>query len=93
MNFDDILKNLNDPEFNINTNLLIIEVFAKTSFINYNLAQVLKQQIELKELIKGNSGQEAESNVASEFDKINQKVYSLVKQDLIDFLDTSSKSD
>ncbi|MNG36439.1 hypothetical protein D3C84_1234660 [compost metagenome] len=47
---------------------------------NEYLKEILQQQLELKELLKGNTGQEAESNVELKFEKLNYEIHENVNK-------------
>ena len=84
MNFDDIKKELNNPEFKIDLSSLIFSIRSVTLLNNYHLQEILKKQIELIELQKGKTGQELDSAVESELESLDDKFSERLKEDLID---------
>jgi hypothetical protein len=93
MTDNEIFDQLNDPEFKINIGLLLWEVHKTNLNNSYHLSQILKTQLEIKELLKGNTGQEAESNVESKFVELNSKFDDFLKEDLTDDLNALSSDD
>lgn len=80
----EIFDQLNNPEFSINISKLLYRTHQLNRLNNEYLKEILLQQLELKELLKGNTGQEAESNVESKFEKLNNEIYNHVNKLLME---------
>lgn len=93
MTDNEIFDQLNNPEFRLNTSKLLWELHKTNIHNNYYLSQILKEQLEIKELLKGNTGQETESNVESKFAELNSKFEDFLKEDLTDDLNFLSSDD
>lgn len=93
MDINEIIKNLNNPEFNIDLTMLLLEIHSQNNINNFHLKEILKLQLELKELQIGNTGQEAESNVEKKIDTLNKKFSEWAKEDLIHFLNSFPNND
>ncbi|PKQ46658.1 hypothetical protein [Confluentibacter flavum] len=93
MNDNEIFDQLNNPEFKINIGRLLWEVHKTNLNNGYHLAQILKTQLEIKESLKGNTGQEAESNVEAKFSELNLKFDDYLREDLTDDLNLLSSDD
>ncbi len=90
MTDNEIFDQLNDPEFSINISKLLYRTHQLNRLNNEYLKEILQQQFELKELLKGNIGQEAESNAESKFEKLNSEIYDYVNKLLMEDLNYSS---
>lgn len=93
MNTDDILNQLNNPKYKLNIALLLWEMHKTNINNSYYLIQILKAQLEIKELLQGKTGQEAESNVESKLNELEKKFSDYLKEDLTDDLHFFSSDD
>jgi hypothetical protein len=93
MKEDDIFKQLNNPEFRIDTSKLFLEILTTIRMNSYHLKSILKTQLEIKELLQGRTGQEGESNVESKLAELNSKFHEFLKEDMIDDVDFLSSDD
>ena len=89
----EIFDQLNNPEFKIDTSKLFLEMLTTIRMNSYHLKSILKTQLEIKELLQGKTGQEAESNVESRFAELNSKFQDFLKEDLTDDLNFLSSDD
>ena len=86
MTDNEIFDQLNNPEFKINLTSLLLSIRANTLMNKYHLQEVLKLQLEIKELLQGNTGQEAENNVESKLSELDSNFQEYLKDDLTDDL-------
>ncbi|MDH7911137.1 hypothetical protein [Winogradskyella sp. SYSU M77433] len=84
MTDNEILNELNNPEFRINITRLIWRSHQFNRLNSEYLKEILKQQLELKELLKGNKEHKIENNLESKFSEIDSKIRAYVNKDLID---------
>ena len=87
MNDNEIFDQLNNPEFNIDTSKLFLEMLTTIRMNSYHLKSILKTQLEIKELLQGKTKQEAESNVEAKLNELNSKFSAYLKDDMIDDVD------
>ena len=93
MNDNEIFDQLNNPEFNIDTSKLFLEMLTTIRMNSYHLKSILKTQLEIKELLQGKTGQEAESNVEAKLNELASKFSDYLKEDMIDDVDFLSADD
>jgi hypothetical protein len=89
MNIEDLMNN---PTFKIDIPSFLLDLKIKTLMNEYRSAEILKRQVHLLELQKGKTGQELETSVEKEMERMNEKFSGWLKEDLIDFA-SGSESD
>ena len=83
MNFDNIKDELNNPNFKIDIGALLMRMHTINLLNNYHLKSILKRQFEILELQKGKTGQELDSSVELEIERLNDEYSKWLKEDLI----------
>ena len=86
MNFEDIKNELNDPKFNLNIGVVLLNIHTTNLMNSYRLKAILEKQIEILELQKGKTGQELENSLNLEIEKINEEHSNWLKNDLTKFV-------
>jgi hypothetical protein len=86
MNIEDLLNN---PEFKIDIPTFILELKIKNLISEYRSIAILKRQVQLIEMQKGKTGQELESAIENEMEKMNNQFSEWLKTDSIDFANRS----
>ena len=82
MNIEDLIKN---PNFKIDIPSFLLDLKIKTLMNEYRSIEILKKQVHLLELQKGKTGQELETSVEEEMEKMNEKFSEWLKEDIIAF--------
>jgi len=90
MNFDDIKRELNNPSFKIDVGTFLLNIHSTNLMNSYYLKSILKRQVEILELQKGKTGQELQSSVEIELERLNAMFSDWLKEDLIDVVNNSS---
>jgi hypothetical protein len=90
MNIEDLLNN---PEFKIDIPTFILELKIKNLMSEYRSIEILKRQVQLIEMQKGKTGQELESAIDNEMEKMNNQFSEWLKTDLIDFANRSDSEE
>ena len=91
MNFDDIKNELNNPNFKIDIGAFLVNIQSTNLMNSYYLSFILRKQIEILELQKGNTGQELESSVQAELSNLHNLFDGFLKEDLIEVLNDCSR--
>ena len=79
---DEIFNELNNPNFKIDLTKLRFEIHKNNLYNSYYLNQILKEQLEIKELLNGNTGQESESNVEAKLSELEKRFKQYLREDL-----------
>lgn len=93
MDINDLDKQMNNPSFRINIGAFLLNIQQTNLMNSYKLKTILEKHIEIKEMLKGKTGQELESSVIEELDLLNQKFIEWLKEDLIDLIHNSNLDD
>ena len=93
MTDNEMFDQLNNPEFKIDTSKLFLEMLTTIRMNSYHLKSILKTQLEIKELLQGKTGQEAENNVEEKLNELASKFSDYLKEDMIDDVDFLSADD
>lgn len=91
MNFDEIKDELNNPKFKIDFGTFLINMHSTNLMNNYYLKSILKRQVEILELQKGKTGQELETSVELEIERLNEIFSNWLKEDLINDVNNSTQ--
>ncbi|RYJ39310.1 hypothetical protein NU08_1618 [Flavobacterium anhuiense] len=90
MNFDDIKNELNNPTFKIDIATFLMNIHSTNLMNSYYLKSILKRQVEILELQRGKTGQELETSIELEIERLNQMFSEWLKEDLINVVNDSS---
>ncbi|SHI94217.1 hypothetical protein [Flavobacterium terrae] len=90
MNFDEINNELSNPKFKLNIASLLINIHSTNLINSYYLKSILKRQIEILELQKGKTGQELETSIELEIERLDDLFSEWLKEDLINVINDSS---
>lgn len=90
MNFDEIKNELNNPTYKIDIGAFLINIHSTNLMNSYYLKSILKRQVEILEIQKGKTGQELESSVELEIERLNVIFSQWLKEDLIDVVNNST---
>jgi len=82
MTADEIFNELNNPNFKIDLTKLRFEIHKNNLYNSHYLNQILKEQLEIKELLNGNTGQESESNVEAKLSELEKRFKQYLREDL-----------
>lgn len=93
MTNDEILEKFKERDFTINQGLLLWNLLVSNRNNSYYLEEILKQQIEIKELLKGNTEEVAQTNINEKLDELILKFNEYLKEDMIDDLNNLSTNE
>jgi len=91
MDFDDIKNELNNPSFKIDIGTFLMRMHTTNLMNSYHLKSILKRQVEILELQKGKTGQELESSVKLEIERLNDMFSEWLKEDIINVVNDLSR--
>lgn len=91
MDFDDIKNELNNPSFKIDIGTFLMRMRTTNLMNSYHLKSILKRQVEILELQKGKTGQELESSVELEIERLNDMFSEWLKEDIINVVNDLSR--
>jgi hypothetical protein len=91
MNFDDMKKELNNPNFKIDIGTFLLSIHSTNLMNSYYLESILKKQVEIIEIQKGKTGQELEKSVRAELLDLENLFSGFLKEDLIDVVNDCSR--
>ena len=86
MNIDEFLKNPEKEEHSLNIGLAIIRILQLTNWNKVYLEKILKNQLELKELLKGKTESEYDELVEKKLDEIELEIKEIADKDYFEIL-------
>lgn len=86
MNIDEFLKNPGKETHSLNINLAIIRILQWTTCNRVYLEKILKNQLEIKELLKGKTESEFDELIEEKLSAIESEITETANQDYFEIL-------
>jgi hypothetical protein len=93
MNIDEFLKNPGSEKHSLNIGLAIIRILEITSWNNAYLGKILKNQLELKELLQGKTKSEYDELVEEKFHTMETEIIEIAKKNYLEILSSVLNQD